>query len=534
MVSPKEARILIVDDNVSNIALLNNMLDRIGYRDLRHTSDSRETVQLVAEFQPDLIILDLMMPHLDGFQVMQQLDGIIPADTYLPILVLTADITSATKRKALAAGATDFLHKPFDASEIFMRIRNLLQSRFLHLAAQNQNLLLEQKVADRTHELSSALEQLKETQRAMMQQERLRAFGEMAGGVVHDFNNALMSIIGYTELLLNDPAMLDDKPSVLGYLKTMNTAGRDAAHVVGRLREFYRPREETDVFECVALNQLIEQAVALTQPKWKDQARANGRTIEIELDLEKVPTISGNPAELREVLTNLIFNAADAMPSGGTITLRTYRLPERVGFEVIDTGTGMTEEVRARCLEPFFSTKGEGGTGLGLSMTFGIIKRHEAALEIESVPGHGSTFRISFPSNVKILTAAAAANVASQRALRVLVVDDEAVARDVVRKYLMADGHEVVTAANAREGLEDFQASTFDLVVTDHAMPGMNGTQFAGSIKAARPGQPILMLTGFSDPSRDTQQRPAGVDLMLTKPIPQKDLREALAQLCPS
>lgn len=531
-VSPKEARILIVDDNVSNIALLNNMLGRIGYSALRHTTDSREALDLVEEFKPDLIILDLMMPHLDGFQVMQQLASVIPADSYLPILVLTADVLPATKRKALAAGATDFLHKPFDASEIFMRIRNLLQSRFLHLAAQNQNQELEQKVAERTEELSSALEELKQTQHRMLQQERLRAFGEMAGGVVHDFNNALMSVVGYTELLLNDPAMLDDKPAVLGYLQTMNTAGRDAAHVVGRLREFYRPREETDVFESVALNQLIEQAVSLTQPKWKDQALATGRTIAVEMDLEKVPTIAGNPAELREVFTNLIFNAVDAMPSGGTITLRSYRLQERVGFELIDTGTGMTEEVRARCLEPFFSTKGERGTGLGLSTTFGVIKRHDAELEIESEPGRGTTFRISFPSQVKMFTAAAASEIAVPCRLRVLVVDDEPVPRDVVRQYLTADGHDVVTTMSGQEAIERFEAGEFDLVVTDHAMPGMNGSQLAEALKAMRASQPILMLTGFTDPKLDPKEKPAGVDLILTKPIPQKELREAVAQLC--
>ncbi len=532
--NPKEARILIVDDNVSNIALLNNMLGRIGYSTLRHTTDSREALALLEEFKPDLIILDLMMPHLDGFQVMQQLAGVIPSDGYLPILVLTADIAPPTKRKALAAGATDFLHKPFDASEIFMRIRNLLQSRFLHLAAQNQNQLLDQKVTERTQELSRALEELKETQHRMVQQERLRAFGEMAGGVVHDFNNALMSVVGYTELLLNDPAMLDDKPAVLGYLQTMNTAGRDAAHVVGRLREFYRPREETDVFESVALNQVIEQAVSLTQPKWKDQALLAGRTIAVEMDLEKVPTIPGNPAELREVFTNLIFNAVDAMPASGTITLRSYRLQERVGFEISDTGTGMTEEVRTRCLEPFFSTKGERGTGLGLSTTFGVIQRHDAELEIESEPGCGTTFRISFPSQVKTFAPAVASEIAAPCSLRVLVVDDDSVPRDVVRQYLAADGHEVVTAASGQEAVERFEASEFDLVITDHAMPGMNGSQLAEALKAMRASQPILLLTGFTDPKLDPKEKPAGVDLILSKPIPQNELREAVAQLCSS
>jgi CheY-like chemotaxis protein len=286
---PAEARILIVEDTVANIALLTNMLGRIGYRQLRSITDPRETLGEVEAFKPDLIILDLMMPYLDGFEVMQQLKGVIGNENCLPILVLTADILPASKRKALASGASDFLLKPFDASEIFMRIRNLLQARFLHLALQDQNQLLEQKVAGRTAELSAALEQIKETQRVMLQQERLRAFGEMAGGVVHDFNNALMSVIGYSELILQDPALLEEKATVLSYLKTMNTAGRDAAHVVGRLREFYRPREAADVFERVNLNDAIEQAVALTQPKWRDQALAEGRTIRVPARARKGP-----------------------------------------------------------------------------------------------------------------------------------------------------------------------------------------------------------------------------------------------------
>lgn len=530
-VSLKTARILIVDDNVGNVALLESILGRIGYTNLRSTTDSRLVLGLVSDVQPDLIILDLTMPHFDGFEIMQQLEELIPHDTFLPILMLTADITAATKRKALASGATDFLHKPFDASEIFMRIRNLLQTRFLHLAGQNQNQLLEEKVTERTHELSAALAELKETQRYMLQQERLRAFNEMAGGIVHDFNNALMSVIGYSDLLLHDPESLDDKALVTDYLRTMNTAGRDAAHVVGRLREFYRPKEITDVFDSVALNDLIEQAVLLTQPKWREQALASGRTIDINLELEKIPPIAGNAAELRETLTNLIFNACDAMPRGGTITLRTRRSDEKVVFEVIDTGTGMSEEVRLRCLEPFFSTKGEQGTGLGLSMVFGIIKRHEGELAIESAPERGTTFRICFPSQIRSFEAEAKQETIVVRPLRVLLVDDEPIARDVVTKYLQADDHEVVAANSAAEALRHFKADAFDLLVTDQAMPGMSGLQLAALIKDIKPTQPVILLTGFSDPALAEGELPAGIDAILQKPMSKLDLRGAVAGL---
>jgi signal transduction histidine kinase len=268
----------------------------------------------------------------------------------------------------------------------------------LHLELEKQNIVLEQKVSERTAELTTALTELKQTQNQIVQQERLRAFGEMAGGVVHDFNNSLMSIIGFSDLLLNNPDILADRSITVGHLKTMNTAGRDAAQVVSRLRNFYRSRESEDIFAAVDLNEVIEQSVSLTQPKWKTQALTSRRKIEVELDLKKLPPVSGNPAELREALTNLIFNAVDAMPAGGTVTLRSRAENNAVLFEISDTGTGMSEDVRTRCLEPFFSTKGDKGTGLGLSMVFGIIKRHNGTLDIESAVDRGSTFRIRFPA----------------------------------------------------------------------------------------------------------------------------------------
>jgi signal transduction histidine kinase len=523
----KNARILIVDDQVANVSLLQNMLNRIGYNDLLCVTDSREVMRHVEQFKPDLILLDINMPHLNGFEVMKQLAAVVSRERYLPVLVLTADVTSATKRKALASGATDLLHKPFDASEVFMRIRNLLETRFLHVE-------MEGKIAERTGQLQTALAELRDSQHQVMAQERLRAFSEMAGGVVHDFNNALMSVIGYSELLLQDHALLDDKPTVIDYLTTMNTAGRDASHVVSRLRDFYRPREKVDVFEALDLNDLAEQAVALTQPKWKDQALSTGRTIAVNLDLEKLPPVSGNAHQLREVLTNLIFNAVDAMSAGGAITLRSRRVADDVMLEVIDTGAGMSEEVRVRCLEPFFSTKGEHGTGLGLPMVFGIIKRHDGTLEIESEPGTGTTFRIRLPGQIRTFAPDDAGTARVGRSLDILVVDDEPVPRDVVSKYLTADGHRVVSAANGYDAFEKFKAGKFDLLLTDHAMPGMSGVQLAGAVKQLGGNQPVLLLTGFSDSSLAPGEKPAGIDLVLSKPIPQSELRRALIELMPA
>jgi signal transduction histidine kinase len=390
----REAHILMVDDEVSSTCLMTNFLHRIGYMQLHSINDSTRVFETIEDFAPDLILLDLSMPGLDGFEILNALRA-DRKNEQIPVLVLTGDPTAQAKRRALAAGATDLLAKPFDPSEVSMRIRNLLQAHFLRLEIQDQNQMLEERVHERTSELESAIADLNAAQRKLVQHERLSAFGEMAGGVVHDFSNALMSIIGYSEMLITNAAARTDEATALDYLRIINTAGRDGAHVVSRLRDFYRPRGAADLFEPLDLKEIVVQSIAQAKPRCA--TRENGREIRFETDLCDSANVSGIGAELREVLTNLIFNAVDAMPVAGVITLRTRRQGSDVIAEVSDTGDGMTAEVRERCLEPFFSTKGDQGTGLGLAMVFGIIKRHQGTLEIESEPGKGTTVRIRLP-----------------------------------------------------------------------------------------------------------------------------------------
>jgi signal transduction histidine kinase len=391
----KEARILLVDDDVFSTCLMANFLNRIGYSRLESLNDSTCTFEVIETFRPDLILLDLAMPNVTGFQVLETLRGNRRNEDPVPVLVLTGDPSSENKRRALFAGATDLLVKPFEASEVSMRIRNLLQAHFLRLEIQEQNHLLEDRVRERTRELEGALEDLHTTQRQLLRQERLSAFGEMAGGIVHDFSNTLMSVIGYSDILLKSAAARTDETKALEYLRIINTAGRDGAYVVSRLRDFYRPRGAADLFEPLDLSEIALQSIALAQSRCIN--RPSDRSIRFETDLEDCADIAGIAAELREVLTNLIFNAVDATPGQGVITLRTRQRTGEVTVEVSDTGTGMSADVRQRCLEPFFTTKGDHGTGLGLAMVFGIIKRHQGTLEIESEPGKGTAFRIRLP-----------------------------------------------------------------------------------------------------------------------------------------
>ena len=300
------------------------------------------------------------------------------------------------------------------------------------------------------------------------------------------------------------------------------------------LREFYRTRDEDEHLIPISLNQIARHAISLTQPRWKDQALAAGITVRIATDLQTVPLVVANESEIREALLNLIFNAVDAMPQGGTITIRTRSGDGCAELEVSDTGTGMTEEARRRCLEPFFSTKGEHGTGLGLAMVYGIIERHHGRIAIDSEPGRGTTVTLRLPveaePEVKDKTQEA---VAPSRRLRILVVDDEPLMCEVLTEYLTRDGHTVETAANGREGLEKFHGGWFDVVITDRGMPEMSGDQMAASIKRTAPTKPVILLTGFGDLILAAGEKPGGIDSVISKPVTAAALRKALADIIP-
>jgi len=389
----------------------------------------------------------------------------------------------------------------------------------------------EQVLRETNRQLEAVLAQLKATQAQVVQQERLSALGTMASGIAHDFNNALASILGFSELLLHRPGLLEDKEKTQRYLNLMNTAAKDAGTVVSRLREFYRHREEGEVFAPVDVNRLAEQAVGLTQPKWQAQAQASGITIKVVTDFGAAPAVAGNSAELREGLTNLIINAVDAMPAGGTVTVQTRAEDGQAVITIADTGTGMTDDVKRRCFEPFFSTKGTRGTGLGLSMVYGIITRHRGTVDIASEIGRGTTFTIRLPA----ATTDAAPNkvvapAAVGRPLQLLLVDDEEMVRNVLADLLRSEGHSVDVAPDGVHGLEEFRRKNYDVAFVDRAMPGMSGDQVAQALKSVKPDLPVVLLTGFGSLMNSAGEKPAGVDFVLGKPATIADLRAALVR----
>jgi len=392
-------------------------------------------------------------------------------------------------------------------------------------------------------ELETAYNELRQTQASVLQQERLKALGQMASGIAHDVNNALSPVVGFSDIILRGEFGLDARAKK--YLKYIRTAGEDIAHIVARLREFYRTRDDNESLHDVNLNQLVEQVVEMTRPRWRDIPQSSGLTVEVQTDLAlDIPNLPSIESEIREAFTNLVLNAVDAMPKGGKVTLRTRVLrqqdadkyPTQIVVEVSDSGTGMNEETRKRCLEPFFSTKGKRGTGLGLAMVYGVVKRHEGTIEIQSEPGQGTTFRLIFPVRTGLGCDAGDENVVPIPPLQILCIDDEPLLRELIKEILERDGHEVEVSDGGQSGLDEFRLARergrpFDVVITDLGMPYVDGRQVAKVVKQESPGTPVVMLTGWGAFMKEDGAAHEQVDGIISKPPRSRELREVLSRL---
>jgi PAS domain S-box-containing protein len=395
--------------------------------------------------------------------------------------------------------------------------------------------------------LQEAYDDLRQSQQGVLQNERLRALGEMTSGIAHDINNAISPAAIYTQLLLESEPNLS--PVAREALETIERAIEDVAATIARMREFYRRREPEVPLAPTALNKLAQQVLPLTRARWSDMPQQQGIVVTTATELAPdLPLIMAAESEIREALTNLVFNAVDAMPEGGQLTIRTrvtgtepaaasdpdLRL---VHIEVSDTGRGMDEETRRRCLEPFFTTKGERGTGLGLAMVYGMVQRHSADIEIESVPGEGTTVRLSFgvPTIIAGVPQPETVPVVPAR-IRILIVDDDPLVLKALCDTLTVAGHLVTTADGGQAGISRFKsavgtAEAFAVVITDLGMPYVDGRQVAAGVKQASPTTPVIMLTGWGQRMADQGEVPAHVDRVLSKPPKLRELNAALVQV---
>jgi two-component system, cell cycle sensor histidine kinase and response regulator CckA len=474
------AKILMIDDQPANLRLLERILGQGGYTELRGVNDARQSLAAYHEFQPDLILLDLMMPFVDGVGVLERIRP-LTAVTYLPIVMLTANVTSEAKRRALAAGATDFLTKPLDAIEVLLRIKNLLQTRSL----------------------------TKRLEAQFLQAQRLESVALLAGGVAHDFNNMLTVINGLSEMMLTTVGR--DQP-MYQYIQQIFGAGMRAVALTRQLLAFTRKR----VFAPAAfdLNVLVKDSEKMLR-------RLIGEHIAVSTKLSpNLGMIKADQGMIEQGIMNLAINARDAMPKGGQLGLATAnadvdecRAKQHLGVQpgayveltVSDNGSGMDEATKARIFEPFFTTKEIGkGTGLGLTTVHATIKQSGGFIEVSSAPGCGTTFKIylpRIPAAVELMPDSTSQRPPlPTRAGTVLLAEDEEAVRSLGSLALRSAGYSVVEARDGEEALELSQrhSGPMDLLLTDVVMPKMNGLDLADRLVAMRPEIKVLYMSGYT------------------------------------
>ncbi|MBA3713662.1 MAG: PAS domain S-box protein [Pyrinomonadaceae bacterium] len=359
--------------------------------------------------------------------------------------------------------------------------------------------------------------------------DKMRSIGQLAAGVAHDFNNSLAAILGRTQLLLRAVTIEKQRRD----LEVIETAALDAAETVRRIQTFAR-RAPGEHIPGVSIGRLINDAIQLTRTRWEDDARAQGLhyTINFVSTCEGGDEIAANPSEIREVIVNLIFNALDAMPSGGSINFRVSRDAGFIVVEVGDTGEGIPAALCERIFEPFFTTKGPQGSGLGLAVSYGIIQRLAGTIDVRSQVGHGATFIIRFPQTQDAGPLIPAAHSAGLPPRRVLVVEDEETVREVLGEILTELGQHVTMVAGAGEALQALNDNgQFDVMITDLAMPGMDGLTLAAEVRRRAPGTLIVLATGYGQSIPGGTPPPSLIDASIDKPFQISDLEAKLFEL---
>jgi signal transduction histidine kinase/CheY-like chemotaxis protein len=376
-------------------------------------------------------------------------------------------------------------------------------------------------------ELNHYIQEQERIRQQYSQIEKMSALGELASGVAHDFNNTLAGILGRAQLLLET----EDPVKIESGLKIIIKTAKDGAKTVKRIQDFARQRRDHD-FELVDVHQLLIDVGEITRPRWKDCAEAANAYINLKIASEPNLLVMGDESELREVLVNLVFNAVDAMPRGGTLSMSAQTIGEAVELSVRDSGTGMAEETRLRVFDPFFTTKDKLGMGLGLAVSYGIIRRHDATIDVESQLGVGTTFRIRLPIPTRIVATETAASFVSTQKFthtghaKILIVDDEKCVRDLLRDILEQEGYEAVVAEGGRAALNLFEKGNFDAVFTDIGMPDMNGWELSRALRQRDSQIPVAIITGWGEAVGSHEQQAAQVDWVLTKPFDIPEIAE--------
>jgi PAS domain S-box-containing protein len=351
----------------------------------------------------------------------------------------------------------------------------------------------------------------------MLQAEKLAALGTMAGGVAHDFNNLLMVMLGNIQLIL--PQVSDEE--IMHRLGRLEQSVHDGANIVRRLMKFTERDKDRQIQTVAAdVNEAIRDVVEMTKPRWKNAMEKHGHSILFDLELEPQCYSTMHISDLREILTNLILNAIEAMPKGGTITLKSKVRDDLIVIRVVDTGIGMSHEVAGRVFDPFYTTKGPGNSGLGLSVSWSVVTRSGGEIRVTSKPGKGSAFVITLPrAQAPGGLCEASVSPKAETSQRILIVDDDEDLMGILRDWFRLSGFRVVATTEGKKALDLIENEAFDLVLTDLGMPGISGWEIAARAKGMNSNLPVVLLTGWGEQYEEEDLSIRGVDLVISKPV---------------
>lgn len=526
----KKANILIVDDQEANIDVLEGFLEMQGYSNLKTTTDPREVFSLLDSFRPDLILLDLSMPHMNGFEVMERLKEIVPEHTYLPILVLTADITKEAKIRALSDGASDFLTKPFDLLEVGLRIKNLLHTSYLQQQLQNHNQILDEKVKQRTRELQQKNQELTLAKEKAEAGDRLKT--SFINNISHEIRTPLNGIMGFAQIL-TDPTLSEEEKR--DYLNILNESSERLINTVMNFME---------ISMISSGNQEVNNK-DFTLSKFIYTVADHFRIRCEDKKLALIPEIPAGAEEIRlftdkellfKIFRNLMDNAI-RFTTRGSVTLGFEVTEEEVVFFVRDTGKGISDEHKQSIFKSFMQednsyTRDYEGCGLGLSIATGLIELLGGKIWLDSEKGTGSTFYFSLPNSQVIIQPLVVRQEQNKKAVKtILVAEDDEINFIYTNVLIKGSTTKVLHAWNGEEAVRMSKENPdIFAVLLDLKMPVMDGFEAARQIREFRRELPILAVTAFSGGDERQRAKEAGCDEFITKPIQKEILMEKLAR----
>ncbi len=524
--------ILIVDDRKNNLILLEDLLTESGYNVVSAINGKEALEKLHKENKYDLIISDVLMPVMDGFMLCK----IVKRDEELrniPFVFFTASFTEGKDEElALKLGAEKFIRKPFEPDDFLKTVHDLLidvdedrmktQDAILEddnevLSLYNERLV--KKLEKKVLALENEIVERKKMEEALLQSEKLKSIGIITAGISHEFNNILAIISGNVQLL---EIAYEGHGDLTDALRNIRMATDDGSEISDKMLEFTNISQDTKEFVPSDIREMIEMSIDFTKPRWKNMAQAKGIKYHIEMEgMKSVLSIMCNPTEIREIFINIINNALDAMPEGGSISFRTWSAEDSVFVGISDTGEGMSKDVKKYIFDPFFTTKTPVGTGLGMSMAYGIITRHGGNIEVESELGKGSMFTLQFPiatTAAKPIVVLRQKQEANERNLRILVVDDEEAICAILDRFLSKSGHKVKTVDNGADAINATKVEDFDLVLCDLVMPGVLGHDVIKTLHKLEKKPKIGLITGWGEKLSPIDGR-VNVDFIIKKPF---------------